>query len=88
MGLYIQLRLEKEHQEKFNVRLMKGAVHQHQKLDRPHRCTVCDGTGSYLESADAHRSEGWVPCRHCVNGTVTHKSVMVQKPVYRVRSRP
>lgn len=28
-------------------------------------CSQCGGTGQYLMSADAHRSEGWVPCHSC-----------------------
>ena len=48
-------------------------------------CGVCAGSGTYLESADAHRSEGWVPCS-CGDGTIRRETVMIRKPVYRVRA--
>ena len=49
-------------------------------------CGVCGGTGSYLESADAHRSEGWVPCS-CGDGIIRRETVVVRKAVYRVKAQ-
>lgn len=38
-------------------------------------CFACNGKGSYLSSADCHRSEGWVPCNApgCSNGTIKYE---------------
>ncbi len=47
----------------------ENALYETVKVDIPknrwHKCPTCQGTKSYLESGDLHRSEGWVPCYHC-----------------------
>lgn len=67
--------------------LVTPALYKTQELPKSkwRRCNVCDGTGSYLESADAHRSEGWVPCS-CGDGIIRRETVVVRKAVYRVKA--
>lgn len=48
----------------------------------PMTCNVCSGKGSYLQQEDAHRSEGWVPCYHCIGGKKDH----YMRPVYRAKA--
>jgi hypothetical protein len=43
-------------------------------------CPRCEGTGSYLMSGDAHRSEGIVPCG-CHKGKVVSKTVEIKRRV-------
>jgi len=67
--------------------MIKPALYETRELPKSkwRSCGVCGGTGSYLESADAHRSEGWVPCS-CGDGTIRRETVMVRKPVYRAKA--
>ncbi len=51
------------------------------KPDEWYTCRVCNGTCSYEESADAHRSAGIVPCYHCVGGLVRTKTVEIPRKV-------
>lgn len=66
---------------------VKSAVYENRRLPesewRP--CGVCGGTGLYYEQGDLHRSAGMVPCS-CGDGTIRLERVLVEKPVYRVRS--
>ena|ERR1700735_623972 len=70
---------EKELQEEEARMKAQGAYKGYRYVDLPkeewHTCNICHGKGSYLESEDAHRSEGWVPCSHCINGTVKRKYI-------------
>lgn len=43
-----------------------------------HKCTICDGTGSYIEYGNLHESTGVVPC-NCDNGIITTKIVYIPK---------
>jgi len=83
----MEIRWKRREQQPIEV---KSAVHSIVSLKPKDQyiCPTCSGTGSYLEQADAHRSEGWIPCPslHCRGGVIVSKTVVVSKPVYRVKA--
>jgi len=42
------------------------------------KCPFCGGSGLVLEHADAHRSEGWIPCRWHSDGLQCNRGKLIK----------
>ena len=74
-----------------NRRTVRPAFYETRDLpeDMWHTCPSCYGRGQVFSQGDLHRSSGIVPCGHpnCHGGVIKTETVMVRKPVYRVKAR-